>query len=452
MTSIFVANMSASVAFSPALAQSCMSLAFWKSNQRPYRVDCGTGVPCHHSNTWGRIHHSYCFLCVQRYAARHCVWTRLHRALLCCLRCVFCLWPACYVFTNTPLVVHPFICTSYHIHNDVINHLNNVILLARENLHQVPCHGSDIDFDQWRKTQIPRDYQGTSACTLEAAAVQCSLAELPCGPLLIKDILLRKMHTGVRATVFTHDAVQLNAILKMHGFSHVSNTIHECKIMLLQHLLNGDCMSYDHLCHTSTNTLWPDRTACQALSNGFSNEEDFVHCLIDIVTHATAQQITVDDLLVMGESIGEHQLDCPRVNLRRQLLQTLKGHCVHKSYRAMRNTPAFDVFHDLLCGFKQCNAATLLSIMAHHRISPPSNIRLKHDNMITTILTHISKGHCIVNSHQGMNDPPNQQSAPADDQQTGCEDVHHVIDPHLISQTTSAKVRTGYISIHTYIE
>ena len=146
---------------------------------------------------------------VRRYGARHCAWTRLHRALLCCLRCVFCLRAACYVFTNAPLVVHPFTCTSYHIHNDVINHLNNVILLARENLRQVPCHVSDIDFDQRRKTRIPRDYQGTSACTLEAAAVQCPLAELPCGPLLMKDILLRKMHSGVRATVFTHDAVQL---------------------------------------------------------------------------------------------------------------------------------------------------------------------------------------------------------------------------------------------------
>ena len=104
--------------------------------------------------------------------------------------------------------------------------------------------------------------------------------------------------------------------------------------MLLQHLLNGDCMSYDHLCHTSTNASRPDRTACRALSNGFSNEQDFVHCLLDIVTHATAQEITVDDLLVMGESIGERQLDRPHVNLRRQLLWTLKAHCVRKSYRS----------------------------------------------------------------------------------------------------------------------
>ena len=157
------------------------------------------------------------------------------------------------MLTNAPLVVHPFLCTSYHIYNNVINHLNNVILLARENLHQVPCDDSDIDYDQRWKTWIPRDYQGTITCTLEAAAVECSLAELPCGPLLMKDILLRKMHSGVCATIFTHDAAQLHAILKMHGFSHVSNTIHECKIMLLQHLLNGDCMSYDHLCHISTN-------------------------------------------------------------------------------------------------------------------------------------------------------------------------------------------------------
>jgi hypothetical protein len=161
--------------------------------------------------------------------------------LLCCLGCVFCLQVACYVLTNALVVVHPFKSTSYHIHNDVINHLNNVILLARENLCQVPCD-SDIDFDQRRKTWIPRNYQGTSARTLEAAAVECSLADLPRRPPLLKDIFLRKMHTGVRATIFTHDTAQLHAILKMHGFSHVSDTVRECKIMLLQHLLNGDCM------------------------------------------------------------------------------------------------------------------------------------------------------------------------------------------------------------------
>ena len=199
---------------------------------------------------------------MRRYWVRHCAWARLLGVLLCCLRCVFCLRVACYVLTNAPLVVHPFKNTSYHIHNDVINHLNNVILLAREILCQVPCDDSDIDFDQRRKTRIPRDYQGTSARTLEAAAVECSLADLPRGPLLLKDIFLRKMRTGVRATVFTHDAVQLHAILKMHGFSHVSDTVRECKIMLLQHLLNGDCMSYDHLCYTSTNASRPDRTAC----------------------------------------------------------------------------------------------------------------------------------------------------------------------------------------------
>jgi len=56
--------------------------------------------------------------------------------------------------------------------------------------------------------------------------------------------------------------------------------------------------------------------------------------------------------------------------------------------------------------------------------------------MITTILTHISEGHCIVNSRHVMNDLPDQQPASAGQQQTGCEDVCYVIDPHLISQMT----------------
>jgi hypothetical protein len=151
---------------------------------------------------------------------------------------------------------------------------------------------------------------------------------------------------------------------------------------------------------------------------------------LDIVTNATAQEITVDDLLVIGESIGQPQLDRPHVNLRRQLLQTLKAYCEHKSHRARTYAPAFDVFHDLLCGFEQCNAAMLLSIMAHHRISPPSDTKLKRNDMITTILTHISKGHCIINGRHSMNNLPDQQPIPASQQPTGCEDVRHVINPH----------------------
>ena len=43
---------------------------------------------------------------------------------------------------------------------------------------------------------------------------------------------------------------------------------------------------------------------------------------------------------------------------------------------------------------------------------------------------NVSEGYCIVNSRHGMNDPLNQQSAPADEEQTGCKDIHQVIDPH----------------------
>ena len=100
-----------------------------------------------------------------------------------------------------------------------------------------------------------QDYQGTSGCTL------CSLAESPHGPLLLIDILLKKMHCGIRTSVFANDPVQLHTILKLHGFTHIPDTVRECKIMVSQHL-NDDCMVYDHLCHSPENAQWPDRTAC----------------------------------------------------------------------------------------------------------------------------------------------------------------------------------------------
>ena len=131
--------------------------------------------------------------------------------------------------------------------------------------------------------QVPQDYQGTSGCTLEAAATQCSLAELPRGPLLLTDMLLKKMHCRIQASVFANDPVQLHTILKLHGFMHLPDTVCECKIMLFQHLLNGDCMVYDHLCHSPENAQQPDRTACRNLSNGFSDSQTFVQAVISIV-------------------------------------------------------------------------------------------------------------------------------------------------------------------------
>ena len=209
---------------------------------------------------------------------------------------------------------------------------------------------------------MPYDYQGPSSCTLEAAAAsQRSSVGDDTGMLLLRDVLLKQKITGVRASVFTDDFLQLQNILKLHGLSYVPDTIRHCRIIILQHLLNGDCMRYDHLCHSTESTTRPDRTACRALSVGFSDAQEFVEALCNIITAATALEISTGDLLVMVESIGQAQLDCPRKNLRRQLLQSLKTHCAGTHHRSLGSTPTFDVFHDLLYGGRKSQEGILLA-------------------------------------------------------------------------------------------
>ena len=337
-------------------------------------------------------------------------------------------------------VVHPFSSALYHIQDDVITYLNNFILLGQGNVSGAPNDRSDLNGNERRRTRVPQDYQDTSGCTLEAAATQCSLAESPRGPLLLTDMLLKKMHCGIRASVFANDPVQLHTILKLHGFVHIPDTVRECKMMLFQHLLNGDCMLYDHLCHSPENTQRPDRTACRNLSHGFSDSQELVQAVMSIVMKATARQISNDNLLVMVESIGQFQFHHPRVNLRRQLIQTLKSHSACRAHRATMNTPAFDVFHDLLVGFEQCNALTLASIMSRHRLSPPLGSKMKRDDMIMAILEHISEGHCILNSRTQLHDLSDEPRAFASEDQIGCVDVHRVVDPDSTMADEEMKV------------
>jgi len=205
-----------------------------------------------------------------------------------------------------------------------------------------------------RRPYVPYDYQGSSSCTLEDAAASLHSSEPDhSGMLLLQDILLKKKITGVCALVFTNEISQLQSILRLHGFSYVPDTVRQCKIVILQHLLNGDCMRYDHLCHSTGNAPRPDRTACRALSGRFTDSPDFVEMLFNIIVAATALEIGTDDLLVMVESIGQAKLDRPWKNFRQQLLQSLKTHCACTHHRSMGSTPGFDIFHNLLYGFEQ---------------------------------------------------------------------------------------------------
>ena len=190
-------------------------------------------------------------------------------------------------------------------------------------------------------------------------------------------------------------------------------------------------MHYEHLCHSLDNAPRPDRTGCRALCKGFSSGQEFVDGLLGIVTKATSLQISNENLLVMVESTVQQQFKRPQKNLCRQLLQSLKNHCERTSHRAMMNAPAFDVFHDLFLGFEQCNAATLASIMARHRIAPPSHQKMKRDDMMTAILTHISEGHCIMNTQDLNNNLLDHLPTTVNNESVGCEHVHQVINPEF---------------------
>ena len=120
-------------------------------------------------------------------------------------------------------------------------------------------------------------------------------------------------------------------------------------------------MRYAHLCHNIEGAARPDRTACQVLCRGFCDPQNFVKAIVSIATMAKATDISTDNLLLMVESTGQTQLVCPRENLRCKLIQNLNNHCAHTRHHSTMHTPAFDVFHDLLNNFEQCNSATLMS-------------------------------------------------------------------------------------------
>jgi hypothetical protein len=72
-----------------------------------------------------------------------------------------------------------------------------------------------------------------SACTLEAAASAQQSAAEEAGSRaavgFLKDILLGRMCTGTRASVFTNHLLQLQTSLKLHGFTHAPDSVRECK-------------------------------------------------------------------------------------------------------------------------------------------------------------------------------------------------------------------------------
>ena len=103
-------------------------------------------------------------------------------------------------------------------------------------------------------------------------------------------------------------------------------------------------------------------------------------------------------------------------NKRCNLINTLQDFSGQTEYRAAANTVSYD---DLLFGIERCNSGTLRAILAHHRIIIDS--KTKQSDMTTSILTHISDGHCWKDSG-------------AEQEHQACEDIKQTIDTAGVSE------------------
>jgi hypothetical protein len=243
MVFVSLGNATARVAFSSAVIGSCISSTFWKAHERPFAgnaatvdysvttqtADClfTTAMPFYVCDDipWDAVFgRDFMELCSQASGVSPSSTSVLLSLTL--LRSVS----------------NPFVDPLYYIHDEIIQFLNHIILRARENVSAAGdvdegCHSCN----QRRRPHVPYDYQGPSSCTLEAAAASLrSSAGDDSGMRLLRDVLLKQKITGVRASVFTDDFLQLQNILRLHGLSHVPDTIRQCKVVILQHLLNGD--------------------------------------------------------------------------------------------------------------------------------------------------------------------------------------------------------------------
>ena len=230
-------------------------------------------------------------------------------------------------------------------------------------------------------------------------------------------MFLHDTSTGVRSSVFTNDLKKLHYLLQLHGFSNLSHCVRECKIMLVHHLINGDCLRYDHLCKVNTlaHDKLPDRTACRVVSSGFSEPIEITKTIMDIIGQASAKQISTDRLLILVDSIGiTEQFKCKESKCR-HLLKSLQKFVTQTEHRAASETVSYDAFHDLLLGIERCNAGTLKAIMARHRITVGP--RTKRNEMINSILKHISDGHCWQKNAEGQQHPD-------------CHSINQIISPH----------------------
>jgi len=129
--------------------------------------------------------------------------------------------------THVLSVLIPFTSPLYHIHDEDIHFLNNIILHARNgseavNVKDVNVNEAHSSSHAKHRPYMPYDYQGSSSCTLEdAAASLCSSEPDHREMFLLQDILLKKKITSVYASVFTNEISQLQSILMLHGLSYV---------------------------------------------------------------------------------------------------------------------------------------------------------------------------------------------------------------------------------------
>jgi len=164
------------------------------------------------------------------------------------------------------------------------------------------------------------------------------------------------------------------------------------KLILLYHILNGDCIT--KRCESS----WPspDRTACLCVADGFSSPLSITSFVVNLLKDSTPSDIITEDLLLVVQSTGDQSPYENRLNLRRQVLLSLKAFLSHCQWRAQRDIANItkDPFRDLFMGFEDKRKPVLESVMNHHGLIISRETKLSLEDMRHAITSHIISGHC----------------------------------------------------------
>jgi hypothetical protein len=321
---------------------------------------------------------------------------------------------SCYfIFMYEISVTNPLLCLEHIVDDKHIFNLNKFITSIDET--------AQTSFVIQREEEFEYEYHGSADTEKPINPAPALL-----GSDILTDMLVKSTGTGIRTSMFSNQLTSLHYLLQLHGFSDLSNSVRECKIMLSHHLLNGDCLRFDHLCQTINHVKLPDQTACRILSNGFVHPFDMTQAIVKIVSNASSQEISMDNLLILADSIGLAEPLKLSKNIRRDFIANLQKFAGQAEYRATNNPVSYDTFHDLLFGIERCNSGTLRAILCRHRITV--DLKTKKNDMINLILTHISDGHCWNTSE-------------IDEEKEACQNVQQTIEAGSSISDSERKIK-----------